>query len=87
MAGSTLKIVKLKQKAWNKYKATKCHVEYISYCKCRNNTVKHAKSAFETNLARDIPNLFWKYVRSNTKVWDDVDKLVKEDDTLTCPDL
>ena len=51
--------------------------------------VKYAKSTFETNLARNIqhnPNLFWKYVRSNTKVRDDVDKLVKRDGTLTCSD-
>ena len=70
----TLKAIKLKHKTWNTYKATKRHVDYISYSKCRNNAtaaVKHAKSKFETKLARDIqhnPNLFWKYVRSNTKL-------------------
>jgi len=69
---STLKTIKLKHKAWNRYKATKCRVDYISYCKRRNNAttaVKHAKSTYKTNLAKDIqhnPNLFWKYVRSIT---------------------
>ena len=88
----TLKAIKLKHKTWNTYKVTKRHVDYISYSKCRNNAtaaVKHAKSTFETKLARDIqhnPNLFWKYVRSNTKVRVDVDKLLKDDGTLTCSD-
>ena len=49
--------------------------------KCRNiatTAVKYAKSSFETKLAKDIqqnPTLFWKYVRNNTKVRHDVDKL------------
>ena len=67
----TLKAIKLKHEVWNTYKAIRCHVDYISYSKSRNNAtavVKHAKSTFvETKLARDIqynPNLFWKYVRS-----------------------
>ena len=86
------KIIKHKHKAWNTYKATRRCEDYISYTKCRNKVtaaVKYAKSTFETNLARNIqhnPNLFWKYVRSNTKVRDDVDKLVKRDGTLTCSD-
>ena len=55
--------------------------DFICYTKFRNSAtaaVKCAKSAFETNLAKNIrhnPNLFWKYVRNNTKVRDDVDKL------------
>ncbi|XP_065895972.1 uncharacterized protein [Dysidea avara] len=88
----TLKAIKLKHKTWNTYKATKRHVDYILYSKCRNYAtaaVKHAKSTFETKSARDIqhnPNLFWKYVRSNTMVRVDVDKLLKDDGTLTCSD-
>ena len=41
---------------------------------------------FNSQLATIFTNLFWKYVRSNTKVRDDVDKLVKRDGTLTCSD-
>ena len=40
-------------------------------------------------MAKDIqqnPTLFWKYVRNNTKIRHDVDKLVKEDGALTCSD-
>ena len=80
---------KLKHKAWNIYKTTRHHEDFISYAKCRNiatTAVKYAKSSFETKLAKDIqqnPTLFWKYVRNNTKVRQDVDKLAKEDGTLT----
>ena len=54
---STQKIIKLKHKAWNTYKATRRCEDYISYTKCRNKAtaaVKYAKSTFETNLARNI---------------------------------
>ena len=88
----TLKKIKLKHKAWNIYKTTRHHEDFISYAKCRNiatTAIKYAKSSFETKLAKDIqqnPTLFWKYVSNNTKVRQDVDKLVKEDGTLTCSD-
>ena len=88
----TLKKIKLKHKAWNIYKTTRRHEAFIFYAKCRNiatTAVKYTKSSFETKLAKDTqhnPTLFWKYVRNNTKVWQDVDKLVKEDGTLTYSD-
>ena len=44
---------------------------------------ENVKSSFETNLAK---NIFWKYVRNNTKVRHDVFKLVKEYGTITCSD-
>ena len=71
---STLKKIKIKHEAWNIYKATGHHEDFISYTKYRNiatAVVKYAKQSFETNLSKDIqqyPTLFWKYVRNNTKV-------------------
>ena len=82
-------VIKIKHKAWN---GTGRHEDFISYTKYRNiatAAVKYTKQSFETNLAKDIqqnPTLFWKYVRNNTKVRHDVDKLVKEDGTLTSSD-
>ena len=70
----TLKKIKLKHKAWNIYKTTRHHKDFVFYAKCRNiatTAVKYAKTSFETKLAKDIqlnPTLFWKYVRDNTKV-------------------
>ena len=71
---------------------TRNHENFIYYAKCRNiatTAVEYAKLSFETRLAKDIQQnstLFWKYVRNNTKVRQDIDKLVKEDGTLTCSD-
>jgi len=77
-SSTTLKLIKQKHKAWNTYKATHHHADFILYTKHRNAataSIRKAKSSFETNLANNVKNnplLFWKYVRNNSKVWNDV---------------
>ena len=74
MNSATLKAVNLKRKAWMKYKATRRISDFVAYTKYRNlstTAVRHAKYTFEKNLASKVKsdgNLFWKYVRSCTKV-------------------
>ena len=62
------------------------------YTKCRNAaiiSIRKAKSSFETNLASHVKNsssLFWKYVRSNSKVQNDVLAITKDDGSTTSSD-
>ena len=89
---STLKAIKQKHKAWNTYKATHHHVDYLSYTTKRNiatATVKRAKSNFELKLVDSVkenPSVFWKYVRENAKVRCDIMSLRKGDGSFTCSD-
>ena len=52
-------------------------------------SIRKAKSSFETSLASNVkknPSLFWKYVRSNSKVWNDVLAITKDDGCTTSSD-
>ena len=89
---STLRLIKKKHKAWNTYKATRRHTDFILYTKSRNiatSSIRKAKSTFEFNLAINVkhnPSLFWKYVRNNAKVHNDAIALSQEDGSLTSSD-
>ena len=88
MNSATLKAVKQKRKAWMKYNATKRMSDFITYTKCRNFTtaVRDAKYIFEKNLASKVKsdcNIFWKYVRSCTKVQSNVGILERDDGSFT----
>jgi len=92
LSASTLKAIKRKHKAWNTYKATHHHDDYVSYTTKRNTAtaaVKKAKSDFELKLVSSVkqnPSVFWKYVQENAKVRSDVMSLRKEDGSRTCSD-
>ena len=89
MNSATLKAVKLKRKAWMRYKATRRISDFVAYTKYRNlstTAVRHAKYTFEKNLASKVKsdcNLFWKYVRSCTKVQSSVGAMERGDGILT----
>ena len=45
MTGDTLKHIKAKRHAWNKYLATRRHIDYEEYKHTRNITNDHVKTA------------------------------------------
>jgi len=87
-----LKTIKQKRKAWNTYKATHRQSDYVLYTTKRNiatAAVKRAKSNFELKLADSVkqnPSAFWKYVRENSKVRNEIMSLKKVDGSLTGSD-
>ena len=89
MNSATLKAVKQKRKAWMKYKATRQISDFVTYTKYRNLStiaVRDAKYTFERNLASKVKsdcNLFWKYVRSCTKVQSNVGIMERDDGSPT----
>ena len=89
MNSTVLKSVKQKHKAWMKYKATRLRSDFIAYTRYRNlstDAVGNAKFVFERNLSSQVKtnsNLFWKYVRSCTKVKSNVGILEHSDGSTT----
>ena len=82
--------IRLKWKAWMKYKITRqTDSDYLTYIKCRNEatkTVKQSKHCYEKELAERIlinPKCFWKYVNSKIKVKSSLSKLQWLDGSLT----
>ena len=86
---SVLHKIRLKHKAWNKYKITQCSSDYLAYTKHRNDiteAVRNAKYCFEKDLIHGVstnPKRFWKYVNSKTKVRYAIGELLKPDGTLS----
>jgi len=84
--------LKLKHKAWIKYKRSLLFSEYSIYVQIRNDctaAVRRAKYDFENNLVNGIkvnPKRFWKYVASQAKVKHTVGGLLKSDGSLTVDD-
>ena len=59
---------------------------YTKYRNLSTTAVRHAKYTFEKNLASKVKsdcNLFWKYVRSCTKVQSSVGAMERDDGILT----
>ena len=57
MNKSVLSTIKVKRKAWFKYKATHCHSDYVTYASCRNRSteaVRKAKYNFEKTLVDGV---------------------------------
>ena len=74
MSNSALHKIKLKRKAWIKYKVTQADSDFVAYTKCRNeatNAVKACKRCYKKGLVDRIsanPKYFWQYVNSKLKV-------------------
>ena len=72
--------------------ATRHYSDFVTYTRYRNiatATVRSVKSTFETGLANNIkhnPSLFWKYVRNNSRIRQDVDILLQDDGSFTHTD-
>ena len=85
MTGDTLKHIKAKRHAWNKYLATRRHIDYEEYKHTRNITNEHVKTAkinYEKMIskkAKTEPKHFWRYVKSKTKVKGGVSNLKNSD--------
>ena len=87
MNSAASKAVKQKRKAWLKYKATKRMSDFVAYTKF--TAVRDAKYMFEKKLASEVKsnsNLFWKYVRSHTKIRSNVGILKRDDGSFTVTD-
>ena len=57
MNKSVLSTIKVKRKAWFKYKAIYCHSDYVTYASCRNRSteaVRKAKYNFEKTLVDGV---------------------------------
>ena len=92
MNKSVLSTIKVKRKAWFKYKATHCHSDYVTYASCRNRSteaVRKAKYNFEKTLVDGVasnPKRFWKYVQSKTKIKQSIRSIERTDGTITSDD-
>ena len=92
MNKSVLSTIKVKRKAWFKYKATHCHSDYVTYVSCRNRSteaVRKAKYNFEKTLVDGVasnPKRFWKYVQSKTKIKQSIGSIERTDGTITSDD-
>ena len=84
--------IKLKRKAWIKYKRSLLPSDHSIYVQYRNDctaAVRRAKYGFENNLVNGIkvnPKRFWKYVASQTKVKHTIGGLLKSDSSMTADD-
>ena len=73
MSSSALHKIRLKRKAWMKYKIFQNDSDFVAYTKCRNEAtkaVKAYKQCFEKSIIDKIstnPKHFWKYVNSKLK--------------------
>ena len=78
-----------KERAWNRLRARKTDLRKESYRQERNKTtemVRKAKKSFEKSLIKDLrknTKKFWSYVRSKTKIKENILRVAKDDGTLT----
>ena len=83
MTKDVMKQIYEKEKAWKRLKARKTNLRIIKYRQMRNlvtSMVRAAKKAFEKQLCKDIkgnPKHFWSFIRSKTKVKENVAKVRK----------
>ena len=82
--------VNRKAEAWDFYRKKRTKARYERYCRARNNAVQQvrlAKFNFEKSLANEIKKgdtaAFYSYLRSKTKIKDEVSKVTKPDGNLT----
>ena len=86
MSNSALHKIKLKRKAWIKYKITQADSDFVAYTKCRNEATKAVKACYEKGLVDRIstnPKYFWKYVNSKLKVKNSIAELQRIDGSFT----
>ena len=83
MTKDVMKQIYEKEKAWKRLKARKTNLRIIRYRQMRNvvtSMVRAAKKAFEEQLCKDIkgnPKHFWSFIRSKTKVKENITKVRK----------
>ena len=82
--------VRLKRRAWNRFRKNKSDENWHNYTKARNYATwetKQAKRAYEKSIAKNIkanPKCFWNMVREKTKVKQGISDLVTDKgDTIT----
>ncbi|KAK3085705.1 hypothetical protein FSP39_007566 [Pinctada imbricata] len=74
MDAEGMRMVRRKNKAWEKYMKSREQKDYLEYCDVRNALREHTKELrckFEENIANEVkenPRAFWKYTRSKTTV-------------------
>ena len=92
MLNSALYKIKLKRKAWIKYKITQTDSDFVAYTKCRNEAtkaVKACKRCYEKGLVDRIstnPKYFWQYVNSKLKVKNFIAELQRFNGSFTNSD-
>ena len=93
MNTSVLGATRKKCKAWHKFQATSCALDYNNYCRCRNVStlaVRKAKCDFEQDIANNVannPKRFRRYVQSKSKVKQSVSSIQRLDGTITTSDM
>ena len=78
-----------KKMAWSRYRRRKTTLRYEMYCRVRNTTtskIREAKMDFEKRLAKEAkknPKGVYSYMRSKTKVKEDIIRLKRDDGSFT----
>ena len=78
-----------KKMAWSRYRRRKTTQRYEEYCRIRNTVttkIREAKKQFEKGLAKEAknnPKAVYAYMRSKTKIKEEIVKLKKDDGTYT----
>ena len=89
MSPTALHKIRLKRKAWMKYKITQKDSNFMAFTQCRNDAtkaVRTCKRCFEKGIVDRISTNskhFWKYVNSNLKVKNSLVKLQRSDGSFT----
>ena len=78
-----------KKMAWSRYRRRKTTQRYEMYCRMRNiatNKIRQAKKNFEKQLAKEAkknPKGVYSYMRSKTKIKEEIIRLRRDDGSLT----
>lgn len=89
MTGRVLNKIGEKEDAWIRYKQRRSRARYADYCRKRNSAtwaVREAKYHYEMELSVEVktnPRALYAYVRSKTKIKEEVHRLKH----LTVPSL
>ena len=89
MSPTALHKIRLKRKAWMKYKITQKDSDFIAYTQHRNDAtkaVRACKQCFEKGIVDRISTNskhFWKYVNSKLKVKNSLGELQRSDGSFT----
>ena len=81
-----LKLIKRKNRLWEKFLKTKDGLAYLEFCRIRNQVrtvTRKARKLIEKEVAKqakDNPKKFWQYVGSKTKKRSTIPDLLVEDD-------
>ena len=84
----TVRAIKKKHRAWQRYMETRSGQKYIEYVRQRNKVSKLTKKAqrdYEKAIAQDVknnPKKFWKYVKTKTKSPCNIPDLYLQEDDL-----